>query len=516
MVARGPFAEPLSEASLRAWGAIAMAETDSTISEIWRGDLLGRQEEAINLIAYIESVANRSFAREDKRAYSVAVDAGYGEGKTFFLRRLATQIELNHPVAFVDAWADDLADEPLTALAATLAEALKPFVQKPEVRKSYKAFLSKTGKVASIVAKGLARRGLGLLITGGAVDAAGEVLVGIDDDLKDAIVDGLGAAGTGVADDIADTLSKSPNSVMEKRIADFREGQDAVQQMKSSLLAIIEALKDEKRGPPIVILIDELDRCRPTYAIKLLEEIKHLFDVPGLVFVLAMNAEQLGHSVCGAYGSEFDGRAYLRRFIDREYRLAEPNLEPLLEVLCRQANLDQNRYQFFQMGETGTGGRPTKLPEALGIYCHAYGLGARDAFELIDKLQTCQALTVMGRPMILPYLLPLIIGSMKGSVNRLPTPVKSSAFVYFVRRDERASMAEEVSIEGAAAIFDQFAQLDEDQLLNRINEENAHRFAKMVWAYRDQNARSQPIWSINRYSDLIRTVGRFSNPNIDG
>jgi hypothetical protein len=266
--------------------------------------------------------------------------------------------------------------------------------------------------------------------------------------------------------------------------------------MKSSLLAIIEALKGEEIIPPIIILIDELDRCRPTYAIKLLEEIKHLFDVPGLVFVLAMNVEQLGHSVCGAYGSGFDGRAYLRRFIDREYRLAEPNLEPLLELLCRQANLDETRFQSFQMGEAGTGGRPTKLLEVLAIYCRAYGLGARDTFELIDRLQTCQALTVVGRPMILPYLLPLIVGSMKGCVNRLPKP--------------------EISIEQAAVIFDQFAQLDEGQLIDKMNEQNPHRFAKIVWNGRDQNARHQPLWSISRYSDLIRTVGRFIGTNIDG
>ena len=101
--------------------------------------------------------------REDKKAYTVAIDAGYGEGKSFFLRRIALHFGLNHPVAFVDAWADDLADEPLTALAATLKDALKPFIGQPEVKDRLQSFLSKSGKVARIVSLGLVRRGIGLL-----------------------------------------------------------------------------------------------------------------------------------------------------------------------------------------------------------------------------------------------------------------------------------------------------------------------------------------------------------------
>ena len=119
-----------------------MSDGEITPETIWEGDLFNRKEEAINLIAYLESVVARPTIREDKRAYAVAIDAGYGEGKSFFLKRLANHIGLNHPVAFVDAWADDLADEPLTALAATLEDALKPFSGQPEVKARLKLFLT--------------------------------------------------------------------------------------------------------------------------------------------------------------------------------------------------------------------------------------------------------------------------------------------------------------------------------------------------------------------------------------
>ncbi len=86
--------------------------------------------------------------------------------------------------------------------------------------------------------------------------------------------------------------------------------------LKASLSSLVASVGEGKR-PPVIIIVDELDRCRPTYAVKLLEEIKHAFDVHGLVFILGMNGEQLGHSLSGAYGPGFNGPAYLSRFISR-------------------------------------------------------------------------------------------------------------------------------------------------------------------------------------------------------
>ena len=83
------------------------------IEEIWKGDLLERQSEAALLARYIESVGKRPGLREDSQGFTISVDADYGIGKSYFLRRLAEQMALTHPVAFVDAWSDDLADEPM-------------------------------------------------------------------------------------------------------------------------------------------------------------------------------------------------------------------------------------------------------------------------------------------------------------------------------------------------------------------------------------------------------------------
>jgi hypothetical protein len=62
-------------------------------------------------------------------------------------------------------------------------------------------------------------------------------------------------------------------------------------------------------------LIDELDRCRPSFALETLERVKHLFDVPGVVFVLFVHGPALHSAIRRTYGQQIDPSAYLRKFI---------------------------------------------------------------------------------------------------------------------------------------------------------------------------------------------------------
>ncbi|MBK7493258.1 MAG: hypothetical protein IPI17_15895 [Nitrosomonas sp.] len=86
-----------------------------------------------------------------------------------------------------------------------------------------------------------------------------------------------------------------------------------------SLADLIEKLTCDQGHlkKPLFIFIDELDRCRPLYAIELLERIKHLFVYQGIVFVIATDTEQLKHSINAIYGSGFDSTTYLRRFLTK-------------------------------------------------------------------------------------------------------------------------------------------------------------------------------------------------------
>jgi len=502
---------------------LRLADSSPTMSKdalspdlIWESDLFGRKSEALDLIAYIDSVVAREMKSHDSKAYTIAVEGGYGEGKSFFLKRLAQHIGLNHPVASVDAWADDLADEPLTALAATLEDALAPLQGQREIEVGVGSFLSKAGIVAKIVGWGVAKRAAGLLITSQAVGAAEQLLVGTTDDVAEAMKHGLEDTGKDLVSDATDaSKAVNPKSVMRSRIAEFREGQRAISDMKGSLSAIVQALRDSPLKPPIVILIDELDRCRPTYALKLLEQIKHLFDVPGLVFILALNAEQLSHSVSGAYGNDFDGRGYLRRFLDREYQLATPDLERFLAKLMREAGLSAKQLKPMSMGRAGDGPQQVKLSQVIAIYMQAYGLSARDAYNVVDMLQTCSAIAQQN-VLLLAYLLPMIFGQLKGLPRGSLAPVVNSTdWVCYYREGSTSSIQTEISLSGAATSFQSASQKSDHELTDANDREDGNFFDRVILHSRHWNAIEQPVHAPERYPDLVRTVARFRMPEME-
>lgn len=90
----------------------------------------------------------------------------------------------------------------------------------------------------------------------------------------------------------------------------------------------------------LVIFIDELDRCRPTFAIETLERIKHYFDDERIIFVVSVNKEQLIHTISKFYGASFDATAYLNKFFDMNIYLPEiPNYLKSNDIL--QINREQ-------------------------------------------------------------------------------------------------------------------------------------------------------------------------------
>ena len=90
----------------------------------------------------------------------------------------------------------------------------------------------------------------------------------------------------------------------------------------------------------VIVIIDELDRCRPSYAVELLETAKHFFTVDNVVFALAVNRTQLAHAVRAVYGAEFDAAGYLRRFFDIDFQLPEVRRGPFVEAVLSGTGID--------------------------------------------------------------------------------------------------------------------------------------------------------------------------------
>lgn len=82
-----------------------------------------------------------------------------------------------------------------------------------------------------------------------------------------------------------------------------------------------------EKAEQLIIFVDELDRCRPSYAVKLLERIEHYFINERITFVFSVNLEQLQHTIKNFYGNDFDACRYLDRFFDLRVSLPQVDME---------------------------------------------------------------------------------------------------------------------------------------------------------------------------------------------
>ncbi|WP_430869657.1 KAP family P-loop NTPase fold protein [Cupriavidus basilensis] len=113
---------------------------------------------------------------------------------------------------------------------------------------------------------------------------------------------------------------------------------------RQTLSAIVDSLENSGKNLPIFFFIDELDRCRPTYAIELLETVKHIFGVEGIYFAIATDTEQLAASIKSVYGTEFSSSRYLKRFFHAEYTFPElENYDYATHLFSKLNLLDHER-----------------------------------------------------------------------------------------------------------------------------------------------------------------------------
>lgn len=90
---------------------------------------------------------------------------------------------------------------------------------------------------------------------------------------------------------------------------------------KDAVSNIISGILPENKK--LLFLIDELDRCAPTFAVSMLEAIKHYYDNDNIIFVLSTNNMQLAHTIRKYYGADFEGTRYLNKFYDLVIDLPE-------------------------------------------------------------------------------------------------------------------------------------------------------------------------------------------------
>lgn len=330
---------------------IKLAEPDVDPQQPWSDDLLGRKQVAGRLTSLI---------RHQRVPFVMSIDGYWGTGKTFLLKRWQRELEdKGFQSIYFNAWEDDFCDDPLVAIIGQLSDHFKDG-----------KFREAVGKIR---------------------DNAGPLLR--------QNVSGVLKKHTGLTFVIEDA-EEDPLDVY----TDQRATKDEVKRQ----LAELSSQVHEDTGKPVVFIIDELDRCRPTFAIELLERVKHIFDVPNMVFVFGINRSELCSSLQSIYG-EIDADIYLRRFFDMEFALPDVETETFCKHLMDRFEL---RALFASLAESARS--PIHHREFGEIYNGIPAFWSRFELSLRDLDYCVRSVALVGRSLqprypVHPWLLGLLI-----------------------------------------------------------------------------------------------------------
>ena len=283
--------------------------TEENLLKTLKDDLLNRNSDLVCFADMLSKVEG---------PYSIALNSPWGSGKTFFVKHMtmllnaynpqyssehkdiaeeikksiqecindSDTIPLDHRAVYYDAWANDNDTDPLLSLLFGIAQSVNSDFNFSKPRNATHVIFD----ILKIVKSTPITKYLKFL--------------------KYTDVDAI--------EDLTDNLT--PESIFQEM------------ESKNDLNELIKEFFDSliiENSNRLVIFIDELDRCRPTFAVELLERIKHYFTDDRITFVFSVNKEQLIHTIKRFYGENFDACRYLNRFFDYNIALSKLDLSKL-------------------------------------------------------------------------------------------------------------------------------------------------------------------------------------------
>lgn len=317
---------------------MALEPTYENLIHHYLEDTIGRNDDLFYFVRILSGLNSGS---------AVALNAAWGSGKTFFVKQAKMLIDIHNPnsdidieclneeeitsikkvydrynsgaeeydmpkmaTVYYDAWKYDDTEDPLLSMLYCIMNRFGESVPEDKV-----AVIKKFAKQSISTFSSAVR-----YVTGINVQEILETIKNFAEACEDTVKE------------------QKSNESLEKRINSFLN--DVV-------------LDDEEK---LIIFIDELDRCNPQYAVKLLERVKHYFNHPKVIFVISYNKAELQHSIKTLYGSEFSADKYLERFFDYEFGLSTIDVEKYMDILGNSDIIHLNmcaiaKLYSFQMRE---------------------------------------------------------------------------------------------------------------------------------------------------------------------
>ncbi|MDM1071301.1 hypothetical protein HX001_02215 [Empedobacter brevis] len=243
--------------------------------------------------------------------FVLAINNEWGTGKTTFVKMWQQYLRNNDfKTVYFNAWENDFDSNPLVAIMSELKLLINS-----KNKEAFKSVISKGAVLAQNVLPAV-------------IKAVAKKYIDVEE-----VIDAI------------ENTTKGATQIFEEEIKEYTNKKDSILDFRKELEKFIKKTESSK---PLIFIIDELDRCRPDYAVDVLEQMKHFFSVPGIVFVLSIDKNHLASSVRGYYGSEnINTDEYLRRFIDLEYSIPIPSNKDFCKYLYDYYAFDE----FFRSNE---------------------------------------------------------------------------------------------------------------------------------------------------------------------
>lgn len=268
--------------------------TYENIKKTLKDNIIGRNEELYNFFSILDSIDGNM---------SIALDSGWGTGKTFFVKQIETLLNYYYGLS------KNKQDNELGNIIQQDDSLNKITLNKIFIPIYYNAWLydDHSDPILSLMYS---------IVKDNHIEYVTEIKSALSKNMEKIIK--------------TFAILKEINSDISN-IIDWENADNLIDKIES-LESIKSVLKDvfnqiiNEHADKLIIFIDELDRCNPKYAISVLERIKHFFQDDRIIFVYSTNKSQLVHTIKKFYGNDFDASGYLNKFFDFSMKLGKVNM----------------------------------------------------------------------------------------------------------------------------------------------------------------------------------------------
>lgn len=288
----------------------------------WSTPIRHYPQDTLDRAKYATFIHNYLVHRGNNQGYVLNLNAKWGAGKSYFINRWIDSIKDSHPVVYIDAWKQDYSNDPMLTIVSSLMNEFSELL--PDEHQAISNIAKKSAHfikaAAPALIKGLIKKTTGL---------------NWEDIPKNDCIQNEYAF---------ENIEEPAAALTQCLISDHNEKLESIEHLRNEIKLLIEAVvaHNKQFKKTAFIFIDELDRCRPNYAVEMLEVVKHFFELENIIFVIATDTEQLQHAIKAVYGEGFDAQTYLGRFFQRRYSLSQLNRHSFIEHLTnKNVNIDE-------------------------------------------------------------------------------------------------------------------------------------------------------------------------------